>query len=288
MTSVSPGGPERESATTPRDAATVVVARDGAGGLEVFCVERHSKSGFMGGALVFPGGKVDARDALPEWETRITELDPRARSLASDLATARSYAVAALREALEEAALIPVVGGSLDDAGARALRDACAAAPLDVLLAERGLVLDASRLTAFSRWITPTAEPKRFDTRFYLLAAPLGQEGLHDDHETTKSFWATPPDVLERWSRGEVMLAPPTAWALGLFSNCADVEAAFRAARTTRLDPVEPRFVTDDGGMVLTLPGDPLHEGAGESPLEPGGPTRFVLEGGRFLPKRVG
>jgi 8-oxo-dGTP pyrophosphatase MutT (NUDIX family) len=277
---------ESQGVARPRDAATVVVARDAPGGLEVFCVERHARSGFMGGALVFPGGKVDAEDSSPQFLDLTTNLDARARAFAADETTARSYAVAALREALEEAAILPVVGNRLDANEALALRAACRTCAFADAIRERNLVLDTARLTGFSRWITPTAEPKRFDTRFYLLALPSGQSGAHDDHETTRSLWATPNEVLTRWARGEVMLAPPTSWVLSLFSRCETVHGAFAAARETSLSPVEPRFLTHEGEMILTLPGDPLHEPADATPLGPDAPTRFILENGRFVPKR--
>jgi 8-oxo-dGTP pyrophosphatase MutT (NUDIX family) len=280
------GGPPAE----PRDAATVVIVREGARGLEVFCVERHNRSAFLGGALVFPGGKVDAADRADAWAPLSTRLGARPRSFASDEATARAFAVAVLREALEEAAIIPVLGGHLDLASMLELREEIAgtlARPLADALAARGLVLDTGRLGAIARWITPTMEPKRFDTRFYLLALPDGQEGAHDNHETTSSLWATPEDLLSRWERGEVTLAPPTAWTLGLFSGLKSVASAFGVAERTSLSPIEPCFTEDSGSVILTLPGDPLHPVLAPPPDDPHAPTRFVLDGARFVPRRA-
>lgn len=278
---------------TPRDAATVVVMRCSDHGLELFCVERHKRSGFMGGALVFPGGKVDPSDHHESWQRLATGLSERARLLAEKEVQARAFAVAVLREALEEAAILPVVGNSLDANQALGLRSALARGAVDgqpalaSLLDERRLLLDTGRLEALGRWITPTAEPKRFDTRFYLLALPEGQSGLHDDHEMTKSFWATPRELLERWERGEVMLAPPTAWTIGLFYGLKDFDTAFAVARRQSLSPVEPNFTNDGSDVVLTLPGDPLHPVAVPAPDDPDAPTRFVLQNGRFVPKRA-
>jgi 8-oxo-dGTP pyrophosphatase MutT (NUDIX family) len=278
---------------TPKDAATVVVMRRSSRGLELFCVERHKRSGFMGGALVFPGGKVDRSDHHELWQRLATELSLRTRQFAEREVQARAFAVAVLREALEEAAILPVVGNAVDADLALALRSALSAhAPgalpaLAELLDERGLVLDTGRLEAVGRWITPAAEPKRFDTRFYLLALPEGQHGAHDDHETTKSFWATPRELFERWERREVMLAPPTAWTIGLFYGLPDYDAAFAVARRQSLAPVEPNFTNDGSDVVLTLPGDPLHPVASPAPEDPDAPTRFVLRDGRFVPARA-
>jgi hypothetical protein len=236
---------------------------------------------------------VDAGDRDDAWKDLTTPLAARCRQFAEGEVEARSFAIAALREALEEAAILPVVDDRLDADRALVLRTALKAERTETesrfahILREHGLVLDAARLEALGRWITPTAEPKRFDTRFYLLASPPNQRGAHDDYETTRSFWATPKELLQRWERGEIVLAPPTAWTIGLFFGAHHVDAAFAIARRQSLAPVEPSFTNDGRDVVLTLPGDPLHPVATDAPQDPDAPTRFVLENGRFVPKRV-
>lgn len=285
--------PNREP-VPPRDAATVVVARDAGGAIEVFCVERHMRSGFMGGAVVFPGGKVDASDKLAGWAERATELGPRARAFASDESDARAFAVAALRELLEEAAMLPVVGeltGERLEPLRRELAERSAAgAPgsaLLELLRARDLMLDTSGLEAISRWVTPAAETRRYDTRFYLLRAPAGQLGRHDEHETTKSFWMQPSEILSLWAKGSIFLAPPTSHTLALLENAASVDAALAIVRRHPLEPVCPFFAQDGDQVVLALPGDPLYPDASPGSADPDGPTRFVLEDGRFVPRRA-
>ncbi len=93
----------------PRHAATVVVVRDGAQGLEVFCVLRHQKSSFLGGAVVFPGGKVDPADGADVWASLATEPHPRGAEMVEGEPSTRAIAVAACREALEEGNIIPLV-----------------------------------------------------------------------------------------------------------------------------------------------------------------------------------
>lgn len=269
----------------PRDAATVVVVRDGPHGLELFCVERHRKSGFMGGALVFPGGKVDASDHADSWCALTTPLRDRSLQLADSESAARAFAIAALREALEEAAILPVTGGTL---GAQAVRDLrqllLGGEPtrsLESALRAMGRGLDTSRLEGLSRWVTPVIEPKRFDTRFYLLEMPEDQVGEHDNHETTRSLWSSPADILARWERGEVLLAPPTSWTISLFVGAESVESAFEIARSQPLGRIEPIVTNDEGEPVVVLPGDPLHP---ESAIfGPEVPTRFTLQNGRFV-----
>ena len=265
----------------PRAAATVLVVREREA-LEIYCVVRHPKSGFLGGVLAFPGGKVDPADEDPLWAARTTPLDARIALFAAPAASHRALAVAACREALEEAAIVPLVGDALDGHGAVALRDAAAATSFAAALSARGLVLDVARLAPFARWVTPTAESRRFDAVFFLLPAPRGQDGAHDGHETTSGFWGAPADLLARWEKGELQIAPPTVRCLELLSTCDTVAAARALADAQSLLPIQPTFVADagGGGAFLALPGDPAHE---ERARRVAGPTRFVLREGRFV-----
>ncbi|HEY2517547.1 MAG TPA: hypothetical protein VGI39_42025 [Polyangiaceae bacterium] len=255
----------------PRDASTLIVLRDGPGGVEVFCVERHPKSGFMGGAIVFPGGKVDPDDASPAWDG-IAEDGPE-----------RALKVAACREALEEAAILPLAGGALTHAELLTLRAELVAAPksLPSLLRTRGLRLDLAALHPFARWITPIAESRRYDTRFYVTLLPPGQQGAHDERETTSSFWATPARVLARFEEGTVQLAPPTHRTLELLGRARTTGEALAYAATTNKEPICPRLVPQGDTMALVLPGDPEHD-VREARVE--GKSRYVLRSGRFLP----
>jgi 8-oxo-dGTP pyrophosphatase MutT (NUDIX family) len=276
--------PIREPAA-PRDAATVIVIRDGVAGLEAFCVLRHPRSSFLGGAVVFPGGKVDAADAEDAWLALADDPHPRSIAFVSASASARALAIAACRETLEEAGIVPATGSAVDDLDA--LRAELAAHPdvgggpgaLAGSLARRGHKLALGALVPFSRWITPTAELRRFDARFYLLVLPPGQVGRHDDHETTMSFWGRPADVLDRFARGEIFLAPPTTRTLELLAAAGDVRGALDLAEEQTLEPICPAFVASDP-PYLALPGDPSHE-VPERRIA--GPTRFVLQDGRFV-----
>src|SRR5262245_53232074 len=102
----------------PKDAATVVVMRQVARAseaLEIFCVKRHAQSGFLGGALVFPGGKLAPADSDASWAAHSTPLSERCLWLAADERHARGLAIAGLRELLEEAAILATAADSLDD-----------------------------------------------------------------------------------------------------------------------------------------------------------------------------
>lgn len=268
----------------PRDAATVIPLREDGGGLAVYCVVRHPRSSFLGGALVFPGGKVDASDGEDGWDAAATAPPERTRTMVDDgsATRARALSVAACRESLEEAAIVPLVGAADAEELERMRAELAADASLSMVLARRGLRLALDTLIPFARWITPEAESRRFDARFFLLRLPPGQLGAHDHRETTHGLWATARELLDRAARGEFFLAPPTLRTLELLAPLRTVDEAIALAERQSLRPICPSFVpgSDDAPPALTLPGDPTHP-VGERRVD--GPTRFVLRDGRFV-----
>ncbi len=262
--------------TEPRPAATVLWVREQAGEVEVFCVERNKKARFLGGAIVFPGGKVDPADAAPGWPAT----EPRAPRDASfaDEATHRALLVAVCRESLEEAALLPLAAGTTTHEELLALRAAMAAGSgsLREWLTTGGRTLDLASLRPFARWITPTVEARRYDTRFFVALAPAGQPGAHDNEETMASFWTTPAAVLERFAKNEVQLAPPTHRTLEQLAPAKTAADVFAIADANVLQPVCPELVQAEGTLALVLPGDPQHS-IREARLP--GKSRYVLRG---------
>lgn len=257
----------------PKDAATLLVLRDGQEGLEIFCVRRHADSPFMGGAVVFPGGKLDPGDR----SLAASGIHPRAARFAEDEAHARGLAACACRESFEEAGILPLVE-TIGEAEVEALRRRQAAGEsFAALLA--GRTLATSALVPFARWITPEAEARRYDARFFVTALPAGQHGLHDAHETTSSVWATPARMLMAFAAGDVLLAPPTLRALEILAAARDVAAAIALCAEQSLAPICPRFVPSDPPMLI-LPGDPQHP---EGDRRVAGSTRFVLRDGKFV-----
>jgi 8-oxo-dGTP pyrophosphatase MutT (NUDIX family) len=302
--------PDRQG-PVPLDAATLVVIRDvdaprdlrssrsvsaaslappptSAKGVEVFCVERSKQSGFLGGAIVFPGGKLDPSDLDPSWKKVTTTPRETTTPIAADDDTLRGLFIAACREALEEAALLPVAGGILLHEDLVELRQRMTAkeTTLRAFLEQRWLLLDLSLLQPFARWVTPRIESRRYDTRFFLVAAPPGQLGAHDDHETMSSFWASPTDILARFDAGTVQLAPPTHRTLELLAQATSVFDAFKRMSAMSLDIVCPELVrqieASGETMALVLPGDPEH---GIHDARVTGASRFVLRDGRWLPE---
>lgn len=273
--------------TPPRPAATVVMLRSAPAGPEVLLLRRHGQSDVLGGAYVFPGGKVDARDGATGLQRHLdrtpAELHARLQEPGVDASTATSLFVAAIREAFEESGILFADGVQQPEvAAARAmLQDGLG---FEEMLARLSLRLQTERVLPWSRWITPRVPMvtnKRFDTRFFVAAVPEGQQAVHDNHETTECLWITPRRALERYWAGEIDMAPPQIMSLSFLSHFADVPAVLRQARATRPPLVEPEPFQHEGQRVVCYPGDEQHSIPRRAFP---GPTRLTYRNGRFEP----
>ena len=253
---------------TPREAATVMLVRD-APGLEVFMLRRTLAAEFMGGAYVFPGGAVDAEDRAPELLGRCHGRDDSTASTQLGLhAGGLGFWVAAIREAFEEAGVLLARSGAtglpvdLGDSSAAARLETARRAvgfgerPFVEVIEDEDLLLDAGVLHLFSHWITPAGAPRRYDTWFFVAAAPEGHAYLHDDSETVASVWIRPADALARAERGELEIIFPTMRNLEQLARFATARDLLDAVTAS-----EPRVVADAGGARILLPGDPGYEG---------------------------
>lgn len=264
-----------------QDASTVIVLREADDGLETFMVCRHHRSGFMGGAHVFPGGKVDETDLDPGWGARVERpAEEIAERLGeADAVTARGLLLAAVRETFEEAGVLlarTASGADLPTIRAR-LREG---ASFLGLADEIDLKIDPMTLTPYARWVTPEIESRRFDTRFYVAVLPEGQGASHDGTETTSAVWLRPADAIDDMHTGRIKLAPPTVRTLKWLAEFEDAESVIAAALSRKPPLVRPRVVARDGGWFLALPGDPEHP---ESNRVLPGATRMVLADGAWL-----
>jgi 8-oxo-dGTP pyrophosphatase MutT (NUDIX family) len=243
----------------PRDAATVMVLRSGADGVEVLMLRRPATMAFAPGAYVFPGGSVDEADA----DTGIAWHGPSAADIGARLGasadTARALVCAAVRETFEEAGILlagPPGGGlaAAEDPSWEDDRAALVAGSITLagLLAQRGLVLRADLLTPWARWITPEAEFRRFDARFFAAAIPSGQRAVGHHSEVDHVAWIRPSAALEAARAGSMNLLPPTATTLNEFLSYGAVAEIMAARRT--VSPVRPRFVLEDGQAWLLIP----------------------------------
>ena len=238
----------------PRPASTVLLLRDSRVGLQVFMVVRHDAIDFASGALVFPGGRVDEDDHL---------LARRADVYATedDLdGVARSLRVAAIRETFEECGVLLARSRGSDQlvSAARFLEieraqrvKLCAGEiGLGAVLDAEALALATDLLVPFAHWITPRHQRKRYDTHFFLTAAPADQVAAHDGSESVDSIWITPHEAVAGQESGRFKLVFPTFLNLRKLGRFATVAAALAAARQARVVTVMPELLRhDESGM---------------------------------------
>jgi recombination protein RecT len=211
--------PQREPAL-PRPAATVLLLRDGAAGLEVLMTRRSPSASFAPGAYVFPGGMLDGSDAQahasaahrPEQEgQRLTQ------------------AIAAIRESFEE---LGVLLARHADGRAADAQD-IAALGRHGLLAEqcraRGLVLAADQVFVLAHWITDRDMPRRFDVTFLVARMPEGQTPIADEAEQFEPVWVRPADALARHEAGSFFMIFPTIRTLERLAKFESVQAVLQA-----------------------------------------------------------
>lgn len=256
---------------TPRKAATVMLLRDGGGGMEVFMIVRHQNSDVHAGALVFPGGRVEGEDYTLAADAAMF---PPLAGVDVDMAALR---VAAVRETFEECGVL-LARARGDEAliGAARLREIEAAhgaamirgeRTFGAILAAENLVIASEAMVYFANWITPQRAGKRFDTHFFLAAAPSDQVALHDGHEAVDSVWIAPPRAIEDARAGTYQLRFPTQMNLQKLGRHTQPAAAMDAARSSRVVTVMSKHEkSGDGRRLVRLP---LEAGYGGELFEP-------------------
>ena len=241
----------------------MLLLRNGVPGLEVYLLRRTKGMPFAGGMTAYPGGGVDPRDG----DTEIAWVGPSpaewAEAFGCDERTARELVCAAVREMFEEAgvllagdsqtgAVVPDVSGDEWEEQRQALlaRDLS----LAELLADRGLALRSDLLRPFAHWITPPAETRRYDTKFFAAALPVGQEARHVSGEADEASWLTPSAALAELSAGARPMLPPTTHTLGQLEPLPDVAAALAGSPPEPLQPISPTFEKTPDGTWAVLP----------------------------------
>lgn len=216
----------------PRDAATVMLVRDTASeGIEVFMLRRNDASIAWGGLYLFPGGAVDEDDGRADLESVCRgRSDDQASVILGVDKGGLAFWVAAVRECFEEAGVLLVDGELPDHIDEYRQQIETGELRLLELCHRYGLTIAAGDIRYVSRWITPEGAPRRYDTRFFVAAAPPDQVPLHDDREAVAHLWVHPREALERERSGELDMLPPTISnlrAISTFDNVADLLAAF-------------------------------------------------------------
>lgn len=285
LAAVSSGGPVPEpGGSPPRPSSTVILLRDDRAAdrpFSVLLLERHGSIAFPG-AHAFPGGVVDPQDADAP-AARLPEAQQWAPPGDGDRPPeALAYWVAAIRELFEEVGVLLaardgrlIEGPLVPEVGTLRAR-LHGGEPLAALLAEAGLVPATDELRYFARWITPIANPRRWDTRFLVGRLPAGQETVVDGTETVSCGWYTPRDALAAYEAGRITLIPPTVRTLDDLSRFSSVDAVLADAASRVVRAVTPEIVHDSGLTAIRYP-----DNTGKADLAA---RRLVLRDGRWRP----
>ncbi|MFC4469009.1 NUDIX hydrolase [Streptomyces xiangluensis] len=253
----------RLTPVVPKRAATVMLLKDTDGAPVVHMLRRRASMAFAGGAYAYPGGGVDPRDD----DRQIRWTGPTrawwASRLGVDETSAQAIVCAAVRETYEEAGVLlagptpdSVVGDTTGDDW-EADREALVAR--DVSFAEfldrRGLVLRSDLLGAWTRWITPEFEPRRYDTWFFVAALPEGQRTRNASTEADRTVWIRPGEAADAYDKGDLLMMPPTIATLRQLRSYDSAAEAVAAAPGRDLAPVLAQARLEDGELVLSWPG---------------------------------
>lgn len=236
-----------------RPAATVVLLRDGRDGPEALLMRRHRRSGFVPGAWVFPGGRVDPADG----ERRLLE---RCRGLGPE--PAPPFWLAAVREAFEETGVLLArsddggwVPDAVTDPAVEAIRRSLMddEATLSDVVARLDVELDARPLVHAAHWVTPVVEPRRYDTHFFVAAIPEGRTPRPDPREMVDATWLTPAAALERFEAGSLPMVFPTVKTLASLTEFTDTPAVVDGLRDRPVERILPRLVRTPDGVGIVI-----------------------------------
>ncbi|ANS27442.1 hypothetical protein R1CP_13680 [Rhodococcus opacus] len=275
MVSKQEQAPRGSTDVAPKDASTVILIRDAAAdvaasGIEVFLLRRVKGMAFAGGMTVFPGGGVDPSDAEAEVDWAGPSVDWWAGRFSTDAARAKALVCAAVRETFEECGVL-LAGPSADTVVADTSRYAQSRTQLEKrelsfsdFLKRENLVLRADLLRPWANWITPVGEGRRYDTRFFVAAAPHGQIADGATSEAEEVQWQSPAAALAHWQGGGSILLPPT-WSqltgLSAFGSVAEVLAA-----EPEIPVILPTLITDEEQLRVEFPGQDGYYEAGPHP----------------------
>jgi 8-oxo-dGTP pyrophosphatase MutT (NUDIX family) len=233
---------------------------------EALLLKRVKSAGFVPGAWVFPGGRVDSADGDASLASRLggVTLESAAERLSLPIAaqpSALAYYIAAIREAFEETGILVglsvetgrVAPTAAEDSRVQELRlrlmddDGAFAAVLD----EMRCRMDGEFVEYVAHWITPEAEPRRFDTRFFAAIVQMGAEPLVDPRESTEAAWFTPKRALEENLAGRLPMVFPTIHTLRSLAEFPTVVDALAHYRARAIPVILPRIVRTADGVAI-------------------------------------
>jgi len=263
---------EKENTPPPlRNASTVILVREKNKTLEVYLLRRSTKSGFMGGLYVFPGGVADSEDfGFDGWTPYIdmaqAQIEKQLGGPGFFNEDIIGFSIAAIRETLEEAGVFIASGTGktkkdVEDICTFRLNRDLPKSWFKTKIMKENWILSFSSLGRWSHWITPKLMKKRFDTRFFIVFMPENQTCVPDDMETKHGIWLTPQNALEQNLDESVPLSPPTVVTLTQLLKISDFNELKREIKTRFWgDPIAPRLVPTSNGPVIIEPWDPLYD----------------------------
>lgn len=280
----------------PVDSSTVIMVRDQEEDqFQLFLGRRHRETSFMGGAYVFPGGRLDPSDCssaiVPFLKTDfIPTVQQKLGETKLDEARIRGLLVCALRELFEEAGVLLAYTESGELLKTKKEESATSfefyrrllfqeKISLLELAKKEKIVYALDQLIPFTHWITPEmGNSKRFNTRFFLSEMPAEQHAYHDGTELTESFWITPNHVLELQKAGEILLMPPTLGTIEELQPFTTVKQLLEKARGKHIYPILPQAFQTPSGPGFKLPHDPEYTIKGfKQPPRSHEPSRIML-----------
>lgn len=242
----------------PKDAATIIVVRDGDEGIEAFLMRRQTSMAFAAGMYVFPGGGMQPSDAAADMPWAGPDSQAWAMQLGCEESLARGLVVAAVRETFEETGVLlagPDAHTVLTDTSSaemQAARGALETGDLDFATFLRGhsLVLRSDLIGAWAHWITPAFEQRRYDTRFFVAALPAGQRVGAMSGEADRAGWVPLARAIASFEAGEAAMLPPT------ITVCREVvdrtaDGIVAATKERAVKTVAPIVVEQDGEFFL-------------------------------------
>ncbi|MEM9014814.1 MAG: NUDIX domain-containing protein [Pseudomonadota bacterium] len=238
-------------------AATILLLRDEPA-FEVLMIERHANIKFAGGAMVFPGGRIDSADSDPRWRDHCAGV----KIVDANQIVPR---IAAIREAYEETGILFARsddGSMLSGDGAAKFNHERGIVEQDAarffeLVRDNKLILAIEALHLYARWAPPkAAQHRRYDTWFFAAKAPSGQIAVEDGNEATASTWTTPDAVLKSFAAGECKMIFPTVRNLELLNRSHSASDVFSLAAERKIEKVEPWVIERDGKHIICIPSD--------------------------------
>jgi len=271
----------------PRDSSSVILVKRDAEAARVLLIRRHVDLAFAGGAWVFPGGKLEVSDTSP---AALRQL-----GLGATPAEIAGPIMCVCRETFEETGIVLAQrpnGAYCDASLADSLQPFRAGVSEDPgsfasLLADHDLKIDATRLLFWSRWITPSLMPKRYDTRFFVAEMPLGQTVHCDSAEATELLWLDLPKdggLID----DSLIQAPPTRFSVGDLAFClhkhGSLDRLMQREKTRVISPIMPKILgTGKEAWAALLPWDP---GYASTPGE-GTPSTHISAQYLDFPSRI-